>query len=659
MRVSGLVALAGLALVVGLGGCDRKDATLDLLSDTARTLHSAGGVGDASRKSFSEVTTTLAEVARNGDRSGATASLMISVSQLGLSDAEFQKYLASEAQCLAISDQIRSTLSQYLSLHAAAKGADSFSVAGEMGRINAERARNQDELAKARTERSNLDQQITTLRSDSTSRLAAANAKLADAAKVTENLARLSSAEGAAATQRAYDIKVEAEKDRRAGLELEAKASLLQPVLDEWTLKIGQYEHQLENLAGSEKSLQEQERLAKQSAADARSDAGNAAERIADLVRQAQELRAGPLEECTGKALATLKKAVDATRELAKPSGNPGQASLLTGMAQQAIGELQLSRASGYAAYGAMLQNLIEATPAMPAAADYASKAEAATKAQADASDAAKAAFEDAQRGFERASSTGPGEAATKAQLKALAARCQKLAGKASDSAADAAATPSSPTAAVAGSSASSAVDPEFRTALERFIAANKAGDVAAMLALRHFPDPAVREIVQSTSGMITSMMRLDNAMKAKFGKGLQEASGNAPGMDQLTAGFAKVSSKMKEYAPLSADSFQVTIDGDNATATASGVSKPATFKKVDGKWLVADAESDAAMSNPQAAAQLKAMSGLYAPMGTAAAEVAAEVEQGKHASAEAAMEALGMKLLPIMQKMMQGKGGG
>jgi len=619
-----LVVLAGLAVSM-LAGCDRKDATLESLSDSARTLQSAGHGGEASRKDYTTVSNAMAEVAKGGDRAAATASLMISFSQLGLTDAEFQKYLTSESDCLALSHQIRSSLSQYLSMHEAAKGADAFSVASEMGRINGERAKSQAALEKARSEKGKVDGDLSMLRSDAKSRLDAAQAKLGEAAKLTEGLARMTAVDAAVATQKAHDIKVQAESDRRAGLELQAQAATLEPVSSEWALKITQHENLLKNLADSEKALQEQERLAKQSAADARSDAKKAGDRVIELTGQLQALRSGAVDESATKALATLKKALDASRELAKPTGNAGQAGLLAGMAQQGIGELQWARAKGHEAYASLLQRLTSAQPALPGAADYASKVEAALKAQTDASDAAKAAFEDAQRGFERAASTstGPSNAAAKEQLKALAARYAKLSGKASDSAVDA-------------------------DAAKEAAAAPTPAPEAPVAAANASYDPELRKAIEMNLGIAKSMKSLDDAMKAKFGKSMTELAASMPGGGQMMGG----ANDTEALASVSIDAVKVTVNGDTATIEVPGGAATLSGKKLGGTWLILQPGMEAMLNDPAMASQVGAMAKSLGSIGRVAEDLAKEVNEGKHASPEAAMQA-------FMQKMMQAVMGG
>lgn len=622
-----LVVVAGMAMGVvlagGLSGCDRKDATLESLNDSARTLHSAGTGGEASRKDYTSVSNAMAEVAKGGDKAAATASLMISVSQLGLTDAEFQKYMASESECLALSHQIRSSLSQYLSMHEAAKGADAFSVTGEMGRINGERATSQAALDKARTEKGKIDGDLATLKSDAKSRLDAAAAKLADAAKLTENIARMSATEAAVATQKAHDIKVQAESDRRAGLELQAQAATLEPISSEWALKISQHENLLKNLADSEKALQEQERLAKQSAADARSDAKKAGDRVTELTGQLQALRAGAVDEAATKALSTLKKSLDASRELAKPTGNAAQAGLVAGMAQQGIGELQWARASGHGAYASLLQRVAQAQPALPGAADYASKAEAALKAQADASDAAKAAFEDAQRGFERAASasTGPSNAAAKEQLKALAARYAKLSGKASDTAVDAGAA--------------------------KEAAAPAAAPVAEAPAAAASYDPELRKAIEMNLSIAKSMKSLDDAMKAKYGKGLKEVAAAMPGGAQMASGADGADA----LANINVDALKVTVNGDSATIELPGAPS-LSAKKIGGTWLIIQPGMEAMLNDPAMAGQIGMMAKSMGAVGQVANDLAKEINEGKHATPEGAMQA-------FMQKMMQAMMGG
>jgi hypothetical protein len=634
-RAGVLALLMGMSVMAGLAGCDRKDATLNAVNVQARTLQTAGGAGEYSRQQYSSIATSLGEIPRNGERSGATASLMVSMSHLGLSDAEFQKYLSHETQSLAYGDQVRSALSLYLSLHQAADGADAFSVTAEMGRINGERSKNQELLVDAKAKKSAIDQQIATLRGDAKSRLDSAGTKLAQAADLTQGVAKMTSAEAASAREQAHEIKVQAESDRRAGLELEVRADLMQPTANEWALKITQYENLLKNLADSEASLQEQERLAKQSATDARADAQKFGMRIATLLGQMQELRVGPLDESATKTLSTLKKALDATREMAKPTGNPSQASLLVGMAQQGIGELHWARAGGHAAYAATLHNLIEAKPPLPAKSDYEAKAEAALKAHAESTDAAKAAFDDAQRGFDRAASaaTGPAAAPAKAQLKALAARYQKLSGKAVDASQDAAAAEAAPAPVAAAPTPA----PEAAPAAKEY-------------------DPALRKVLQDFIATAKSMKQLDDAMKAKFGKTMTEAAASLPGAGQMMGGMQTDPELASAMALLDVASLDVRVNGNSATITLPG-SKSLVGRKMDGIWIVLEPAQAAMLDSPQFAGAAKIMPRMMAGMTAIANDLAAEVRNGQHANAEAAMQAFVMKFGAIMQQMMGGGG--
>ena len=93
-------------------------------------------------------------------------------------------------------------------------------------------------------------------------------------------------------------------------------------------------------------------------------------------------------------------------------------------------------------------------------------------------------------------------------------------------------------------------------------------------------------------------------------------------------------------------------VDGDNATITSSRTEQrkePMKLKKVGGQWKVdmSSLPSDN-LDNPQTAKVMKIMS-------DAAKETASEIDQGKHASADAAKKSMTQKMMPaIMQMQMQ-----
>lgn len=637
----------GLAL---MAGCERRNPALDVITSNASKLRTVATPDAKTQEHYSAVIHGVAPVGKDGGKTGAAAYALTAASQIGLADPSLTQYAELETQSLGMVDTVQLTLSYWIRKNAAASGSDQFSVATELERIGTARTSYQNKLNEARTQKERTDQQIGALSAQAKGKLESSQGKLLDFAKRMDEASRLAPTQAAAATEDAHALKRQAESERREGLEIQARADLLEPVSAEWALKAAQFENQLANLAQSEKDLQDQDALVKKSAGDARADARTAGELLTNQMRQLAELRSGALAESADKAGKALKAAADAGNPAKE--GSPAQSALMIALARQAQGELQWSRASGHASYASLLKCLATVTPGLPAKADYESASQAIDKARQDAETQAKDFFKQAKDAFERAANQGAGGA--KEHLKALAARYAALSGQAADAATDSAAAAKKPEPArePAPAAAKPAYDPALKTALEQYIAAGKSLDGAKLTSMFHSDNAQVRDMMASTSGMLDGFSKLERAMKDKFKKGFVETLAQSPA-GAMMGGAGGGLGQFEAFEKLTADQCQVSQEGDSATVTADGLKTPIHWKKVGGAWKVVSPEMETMLANPQVAAQMGMAKKLYPAMGKLMEELAGDVKAGKLTDPNAVLQAFQAKLMPMMQEMM------
>ena len=633
-----------------LAACERHSPPLEVITSNASKLRTVATPDAKTAGNYNAVIKNVAPVSKEGGKTGAAAYALTAASQIGLADPALTEYAQLETQAVGMIDSVQLTLSYWIRKNSTATGSDQFTVAPALERIAAARTTCQNNLNEARAQKERADQQIAALNAEARQKLDTAQAKLIDFAKRMDAASRLGPTQAAAATEDAHALKRLGESERRAGLEVQARADLLKPVSEEWALKAAQCENQLANFAQGEKDLRAQEALVKKSAGDARADARTAGELVTNQVRQVTELRGGALNDAAEKAAKVLKAAADAANPAKE--GSPGQASLMIALARQAQGELQWARASGHASYGALLTNLAGISPALPAKSDYEAKAQAAEKARQECEAQAREFFKQTRDAFERASNQGAGGA--KEHLKALAARYAALSGQAGDAAVDSAASAkkAEPAKDAPAPAEAPAYDPALRSALERYIAAAKALDAQKLVGMFHSDNAQVRDLMGSMTGMIGGYAKLDRAMKDKFGQGFAQAVAQSPA-GAMMGGAGGGMGQLDALSTLTIEQCQVTQEGEGATMTAPGIAAPMHWKKVGGAWKTVSPEVEAMLANPQVAAQMGMAKKLYPAMGKVMEELAADVKAGKITDANAVTQAFQAKLMPLMQEMM------
>jgi len=640
-----LILAAGLAMSLPLVGCDQDNASAQAISKATRDLEALvpGGVqpgSDAYRaKVYNDVVTTLRPVADKGNKNqAAAASLLVSQAHAGLAERPAQDASELERACLNRILGIQAELSQWYSDNAMADAAASFNPADELAAIDKTAKERQEQRVAAQNQKSQVDSKVAELREQAKAKVVQARAKQEEAGTLRSQVANQTAVEGEATLKRAQVIGRQGDALSVEGSMLEAQAAQVAPKSGAIQLEIDRLTNQLELLDAARADVMARAQTAKANAASSRASAAKAAEAIKTQLAELEELRSGELEKKNVAAIAGYESAASAAAKAVGDSRTTAQ--MAAGSARQSLGDVQWTKAHGLSSYATLLETLGQATPALPESGAYATKAAEVRAAAKAALDAATDAYEAANAAYEASGSAKAAE-----RIQRVNAMLAKIVNKTSGGAKDIRSVPSEGggDATPAPAAPAAAIDPDSpQGAVQAFLDAAKAKEFGRLISYFHFESDADRQMMTSVLAVAPKFERLNDAMKAKFGQGMDGAGAQA-GMGGVEGmNFSKLEN-------LSASDFRFTVEGDSAEASPPA-GEAMKLTKRDGKWLIDNPMAGAAV-DPQQMAMVQAM---MPAMGKVAEDLAAEVEAGKYPTLQAAMAAMQQKM---MQAMMPGGG--
>ena len=314
-------------------------------------------------------------------------------------------------------------------------------------------------------------------------------------------------------------------------------------------------------------------------------------------------------------------------------TGDKNAGKLAEASAVHARADLLSIRARNLESYATVLASLAKAEPALPEAGLYSAKLADVLKAATDGLVAAREAYGEAQTKFGSAPSGN-----AKERFEKLALSLEKLAK--GDITADEVKIPrdgeikdANDAKDTKGKDATpSTVDPAATAALDKYLAASKAGDVEAIKAMMSYTNDSEKRGAEAMLGLNAQMAKLDAACKSKFGKTFNEifkaesatnpqlamAAGMMGGMGGADAMAKVTSADFKAVAK--SDTVVEFVHKSEATLSLGAV-------KADGVWKITlGAAMKGALSGPQAGM----MMGVLRPLGEAFENAAADVNSGK-----------------------------
>ena len=694
-RVAALVACAGM---LWLGGCgqDPNEQTLSDASIKLASLNAGKGTPlpeKTATAGFREVIEQLQPLANGDGPIAADAAVLVSAAQRGLGLHEMGK--AADLQRLALSrlPAIRAELEAWKMHNAAAAAAASYDPAPEFARIDDGVRDRQEQAERARAAKADIDREIAGLLESVASRMAEASDLRGQAGALQLQIPGLSATEGLALTEQIRVLTRKADALEFAARELKTQADHKTADLHATEVEIAKLESQIALFAKSRTAVQTRQAAAQQRAAEARGDAQKAAGMIAMLVDTADSavppalaevmaanessLELSP-EELFGSGPAaitpflaavvtptiesTARQFTTAASTAKRASSGRREASQIAlGEAKQSLGDIRWLQAGGLDAYAQMMEELAAAHPALPSAAEYASRAQAARAESVEAKQAAFEAFQDAKRAYEGSGAKGE----VKDRLEEVGTRLNEISKVVGEGVMDAEAMGAleepileeeadfeepraeEPLAAGDGPEA------ELRATIQRVIEAAEAGDYDAVIDFLHPASDADVSFIEMTGMMLRAMGRLDSATRTTFGEPFTAWMENNP--DPMLGQLGNMGGGALGFE---LEDLDLRVQGDEAVALSPIPNMPDTkFAKVDGQWKqVIDTQALLA-DNPMAGAALEMMQSMIPAMASSFEELAASVEAGDLDNNAAVAEAFKAKLMAIMQQQMPGGG--
>lgn len=646
LRAAGALTL--LLLAGTLGACDRRSEAGRGVEEGGKELAALTGgapvapTGDLASATYNRVLTAANTAANAPGLKGeqAAASLLASQSQLGLGEGPAAEAQAAERRARNKMREIEAALSVWSLKHATAKAADAFDASSQVAEISKSRTAKEAQASAQRQRRGVLASQLDDLRAQMKSKIDAADALAAEYTKLMEGTSTMSAREAAPIVAQANVKRRSGDLVRLEGLRIQALAEQLEPQVAEIDAIIAQLENQRKDLDAIEARLAQRASDAKREAEESRAAAAVAGNELGAMVESLAKLRQEDVAPQYEKAIRAFGTAAS---EAGKSSAAiPGAGKIGQGAAQLSVAEMQWSRSQGLRSFAELMTALAKIDPALPGRADFTAKAAAAKEEEKQSLEAATAALEAAQSAFSGARVQGP----AKERLEQVAELIGKSVEVTKGASLDLASTFGFQRQTLVGGTAAAApaatTEAQVRAALTRLVEASKAGDTAATEALMHIPDANLRKLT-------TAQSALDKAFRDKFQTSLTDALKSNPMGAMLAGGMGGGLGGLG--GDVSADSFQVTVvDENNATVAIPGAPMPMPMKKMDGNWkLVMDMGG---MVPPQ-------MLEVFGKLGGVMEAQAAKVTNGDYADADAAASALVAELMPLLQGLMGGGGGG
>lgn len=690
-RAAALAACAGL---LWAGGCGR-DAGEQALSDASITLASLNaGVGtpmprETVAKGLQGVIGDLQPLTSGSGAVAADASLLVSSAQRGLGLQAAGEAVRLQRRGLSRLPMIRAELEAWMMHSAAATAATAYDPAQEFARIDESVRARQQEAERERASKAAIDAEVSGLLGQVAGRLAEASTLRGTAGEVRLRIPGVSETEGLALTEQIRELSREADRLEFEARGLKTQADRRNVDLRAAEVAIAKLEAQIDLLARSRAAVQTRQSAAQEKAAAARGAAQQAANAIAALVDTAT----GPVppglaevmsavggelelsvEEIFGSGPAALTPFMeqtlaptiaDAVRQLETAASTARKAGTLrrngsqvaAGEAQQSLGDVRWAEANGLDAYAQMLEELVSAQPALPSAAEYASRARASREAALTAKQAAYDAYQEAVKAYQ--GSGAKGDVADR--IEEVGRKLNAISKVVGDGVVDAEALsaldgpiaeepvaeepadePGFEEAPAAQPEAALDPEAELRAAIEAVYAAAETGDYETVIAFMHPASAAEIPMVESTAEMVRAMARLDTTTATAFGTAFSDWA--AESGDPMLAAFGSTGT-VGGAEPADLD---LRVQGDEAVALTGVAMQPEVrFVRVDGEWK----QLMETPTNPMIAAQVQMIPRLAAMFG----EVADGVEAGDLEN----NPAVGEEIKSLIMSLMQPPGGG
>jgi len=400
-----IAAAGGLTMLAGCG----NDATTDAVYESEiRFSEVAGGPAtepEYANDVYGKIETLLQPHAGKGPAGAAeAASILLGTAQHGQAATAAHDAAQLEAQVRHRLAVIRGQAAEWSRLTAQAEAAAAYDPTPEFAEIDQQLQERRSELTGLESKQRDAQARLADLQAqidDLRSRAADARSR---AGEIQLEMSRVDAQRAAALAPDARDLMRQGDKLDREAERIETRLEQFAPEAYEIDLGIARIEKQRELLTKTRTEVTARARAAADDEQRSRTAAEQASRDLNKLVEDLHDFRAGPYADAFDRATTLIQSAIRNSKSAHTEARDAG--ALTAGMAQQALGELELRRAES----ALMLANSMDTLAEFGIGARFTDLADEA-RAQADEHHAAAMqAFQDAASSYRSVRTRGTSE---------------------------------------------------------------------------------------------------------------------------------------------------------------------------------------------------------------------------------------------------------
>ena len=677
-RAKMLLLSAGCVGLICLAGCGRDSDEQSVAEASIMLAAMDNGSGTPSpevsaKAGYTEVINSLQSIAGGDGPHAADAAVLVAEAQQGIAVQATERAAELLHAAQLRQSSIRAQLRAWQMHSAAAAAAASYDASPEIAAIDRSTREKQDQAEAEQARKATIEADIAGLLRQVTDRLAQASELRAQAGNLRLEIARVSETEGLRLTEQIRELSRAADKLEFEAREIKVRADRRNLDLQESEVEITKLTNQIELLGQSRSAVQTRAAASQEQAARARGDAEKAAVEIASRVDTGENALTPFMDT---QASAAMQEAISGFKS-AIASANKARstrksaANLAIGQAQQNLADIQWSYAQSLDSYAQLMAELASAQPALPAAAEYASRAETASQQATEAKQAAYDGYQAAKSAYSGAGATGD----ARDRLNAVGSRLDAISAIVGDGVVDAAAleslaapeevasddtgdTADTPTADASG-------DPvaDLRATLAEVMRALSEGRLTDAEEFVVPAGDAEAAVLTAMRPVFSASVRLDQASQAAFGQTFSQWSATDPQAQAQAASMPSFAPPAAELAEIDVETLDIRVQGDQGVLLTGNSDVPQiNFRREGGEWkLVFDmsmlGEQMPAGADPSEV--LAQMGPMMQGIGNVLDQAVGKVESGELQSNQAVAAWMNTQMMQVFMQMMQEQGGG
>ena len=361
-----IASISAILILTGstLSACSRTSDAQAAVQEAQRSFSDvAAGDATASEQiaetTYKQTEQLVAEHAGSDDGFAEAAAISRSLAQLGQASIASTNASKIETQALLKARVIRGMINQWLTADAIAQAAALFDPTSEINEINDLIARRQADVKEYKQQRTEIEVRITTLESQIADLREKAAAERNESGALELQMPRVSATKAAQIVQKVREHTLRADNYELEAIRIEGVVGQLKPGAKEIGLNVDKATSQIELLQNALVELDQRKQSSKADQAQSSTDAANALANLKAAVNDYANFRDTQVQDANNRAISLTNSAIASLRDANKAVKQV--ATLTKASAQQSLAENYARQAVGFAEAQLLYQTLIEA----------------------------------------------------------------------------------------------------------------------------------------------------------------------------------------------------------------------------------------------------------------------------------------------------------